>query len=145
MISPALLAAFPNLAFGDPAVVLPPDARYNCVAWAAGVTDAWWWPGDPAGYWPPAAPQEETVAAVVAALGTAGFMPCADGTPEAGFDRAAVYVRAGATTHVAVQRSGGRWSSKLGRDCVVGHATPAALEGVVFGKVVVYFRRAAGS
>lgn len=141
MLPPVLLAAFPDLALSDPAITHPPDARYNCVAWAAGVTDAWWWPDDPAGYWPPDAPAEATVASVIAALGTVGYAPCADGSHEPGFETAAVYARGGVATHVAVQRPEGRWSSKLGRDCVVAHATPAALEGLVFGTVAAYLRR----
>lgn len=141
MLPPVLLAAFPDLADSDPAVTHPPDARYNCVAWAAGVTDAWWWPDDPAGYWPPTAPSEATAEAVSAALATVGYVPCGDGNPEPGFDRVAIYVRDGVATHVAVQRDGDRWSSKLGRDCAVSHDTPAALEGAVFGVVFGYLRR----
>ena len=39
---------FPNLAATGYAVTSPPAAAYNCIAWAAGVADSWWWP-DPLG------------------------------------------------------------------------------------------------
>ena len=126
-----------------PAVAPPADPAFNCVAWAAGVTDAWWWPADPDAYWPPQVPDEVPVAAVAAALGTVGYVPCADGRYEEGAEKAAVYARAGVPTHVACQRPGGRWSSQLGRDCVVTHATPGGVEGAVYGAVVAYLRRPA--
>jgi hypothetical protein len=46
---------------------------YNCIAWAAGVTNEWWWP-DPIGIysWPAGARREETVVAFVEAFQTLG-------------------------------------------------------------------------
>lgn len=140
MPPPVILAAFPALADDAPSVDHPPDPTYNCVAWAAGLTDAWWWPGDPDGYWPPGVPDELTVAAVVGA----GYAPCAGGSFEAGVEKAAVYARGGVPTHVAVQLPGGRWSSQLGRDCVISHATPGGVEGSVYGWVVAYLQRPIG-
>lgn len=143
MLPPVLLAAFPDLEDDGGVVTHPPDPAYNCVAWAVGVTDAVWWPADPDGYWPPGAPDELTVPAMVAALATAGYAACADGRYEPGFEKAAVYERGGVPTHVARQLAGGSWSSKLGRDCVVGHATPAGVAGAVYGAVAAFVRRPA--
>ena len=44
---------FPGLAGTGYAVTSPPAVEYNCIGWAAGEDDRWWWP-DPAGvsYWP---------------------------------------------------------------------------------------------
>ena len=98
-------------------------------------------PGDPAGYWPPGVPNELSIAAVVAALGTVGYAPCPDGEPEVGAEKAAVYAREEVPTHVARQLPGGRWSSKLGRDRVVSHAIPGGVEGSVYGAVVAFLRR----
>ena len=75
MLPPVLLAAFPDLDTDGGVVTQPPDPGYNCVAWAAGVTDAVWWPADPDAYWPPGVPDELTVDAVVAALATVGYAP----------------------------------------------------------------------
>ena len=109
------------------------------MALAVGVTDAWWWPQDER-YWPPGVPDELTLAAMIAALGTVGYIPCDDGATETGFEKVAVYAKGGVPTHVAKQLSGGRWSSKLGKDCVVSHASPSGLEGVVYGSVVAFLR-----
>jgi hypothetical protein len=141
VLPPVLLAAFPDLDADGGVVTHPPDPAYNCVAWTAGVTDAVWWPADPDGYWPPGVPDELTVDAVAAALATVGYAPCADGGYEPGYEKAAVYARSGVPTHVARQLVGGRWSSKLGRDCTVSHATPGGVEGPVYGSVAVYLRR----
>ena len=141
MLPPVLLAAFPDLAFDDPVVTHPADPAFNCVAWTAGVTDEWWWPMDPDAHWPTGVPDELTVAAVVAARGTVGYGVCADGGPEPGFEKAAIFARAGVPTHVARGLPDGRWSSKLGRDCVVDHATPGGVEGAVYGVVVALLKR----
>jgi hypothetical protein len=143
MLPPVLLTAFPDLDADGGVVIHAADPTYNCVASAAGVTDALWWPADPDGYWPPGVPDELTMAAVAAALGTVGYAPCADGGYEPGFEKAAVYARGGIPTHVARQPAGGRWSSKLGRDCLVSHATPGGVEGAVYGSVAMYLRRPA--
>jgi len=143
MLPPVLLAAFPDLDSDNGAVTHPADPAYNCVAWAVGVTDAIWWPTDPDWYWPPGVADELTVDAMIAALATVGYAPCTDGAYEPGFEKAAVYARSGVPTHVARQLTGGLWSSKLGRDCTVSHATPAGVEGMVYGSVAVYLRRTA--
>lgn len=101
MLPPVFLAAFPALATDDPVVTHPPDPGFNCVAWAAGTVDAVWWPADPDGYWPPGVPDELTVAAMVAALGTVGYVPCDGGEPEPGFEKAAVYAVGCADTRLA--------------------------------------------
>jgi hypothetical protein len=59
----------------------PATWTYNCIAWAVGVTDAWWWPID-GRFWPEGAPREETISAVFAALATVGFLPGTTADPE---------------------------------------------------------------
>src|SRR5215207_11705783 len=106
MLPVIVLTAFPDLEADGGVVTHPPDPAYNCVAWVVGVTDAIWWPADPDGYWPQGVPDELTVDAMVAALATAGYTPCADHRYEPGFEKAAVYTRGGVPTHVARQLSG---------------------------------------
>lgn len=69
---------FPRLRGGVYKIIGPRDPVYNCLAWAAGATDAWWWPsGDPAqAYWPGGAPREETLDALKAAFSILGFAVC---------------------------------------------------------------------
>lgn len=141
MLPSVLLTAFPNLDVDSVTVTHPPDAGYNCVAWAAGVTDAIWWPADPDAYWPPGVQDELTVDALISAMATAGYAPCTDGVRMPGLEKAAVYARDGVPTHVARQLAGGVWSSKLGRDCTVSHATPRGVEGPIYGSAVVFLQR----
>ena len=143
MLPAILLAAFPHLEADEPVVIREADPRFNCVAWAAGVVSALWWPADPDGYWPEGVPDELTLEAFVAALGTVGYVPCADGGPDSGLEKAAIYARAGVPTHVTRQSIDGRWTSKLGQDCLVSHASLRGLEGTVYGSVVMYLKRAA--
>jgi hypothetical protein len=144
MLPPLMLNAFPDLEFDHPVVTHPADPDYNCVAWAVGVTTDRWWPNESDAEWPPDVADELTLATMIATLGTFGYVPCDTGVAETGFEKAAVYAKGGVPTHVAKQLPGGRWSSKLGKDCVVSHATPAGLEGAVYGQVVAYLRRPAG-
>lgn len=142
-LPPIILAAFPGLESDAAEVMRPADPLFNCVAWAAGVSDAVWWPGDPDAYWPPGAPDALTLAAFISALGTVGYATCASGGAETGYEKAAIYAFAGVPTHVARQLADGRWTSKLGRDCLVAHATPGGVEGAVYGSVATYLRRPA--
>jgi len=77
MVSP-LEEAFPGLARGGYQVTSPRDADYNCVAWAAGDTQHWWWPGRDVDreYWPPGVPRERTRDAFVAAFASLGYAVC---------------------------------------------------------------------
>ena len=58
----------PNLNADNYRITSPTTWEYNCIAWAVGITDAWWWPV-PGRLWPPNVPREETLAAFVAAVG----------------------------------------------------------------------------
>jgi hypothetical protein len=62
MVEAELEVVFPALK-GQPYLVTSPvDDKYNCVAFAAGDTQNWWWP-DEAGedYWPVASVRAQTV------------------------------------------------------------------------------------
>lgn len=131
--------AFPSLR--DFQVTSPPDSRYNCVAWAAGMDDEWWWPNG-IDYWPPEAPLDITVSAFIVAFAPLGFETCDSGALEEGVEKVAIYALPdGRTTHTARQLSTGRWTSKLGSEEDIEHASPAELEGAVYGAVVGYMRR----
>src|SRR5438552_3557582 len=110
----------------DARVVEPNSATsaYNCIAWAVGCIDVWWWP-DAAGeaFWPEGIPREETMTAVVAAFATVGYQACENSKFEAGWEKVALYALAGIPTHAARQMPDGKWASKLGRGPLVGHNT----------------------
>ena len=64
-MSERLKAIFPGLRTTSFRATSPADPIYNCIAWAAGDTSAWWWPLDDIRrfYWPANAPREITLAA----------------------------------------------------------------------------------
>ena len=128
----------------DEGVVHPASesTAYNCIAWAVGRTDAWWWPaaGSDA-YWPEQVPNEETVEAFILAFATCGFEPCDAAEPQPGYEKIALYARDGKPTHAARQLSDGKWTSKLGKGPVITHNTPRGVEGPVYGVVYCYLRR----
>jgi len=48
-----LKQAFPNLETEGCQETSPASAKYNCIAWAAGKQNQWWWPYQhPAYFWP---------------------------------------------------------------------------------------------
>lgn len=136
-------AAFPGLNAGNHRDTSPQDTRYNCIAFAASVQNRWWWP-DPfgQGYWPPNVPRVETVDAFVRAYETLGYVRCADGTLESGYEKVAIYVDSfGGPTHAARQLPSGKWTSKLGGEEDIEHDTLEAVEGPLYGRSNAYLKR----
>jgi len=132
---------FPLLDAEGWAVTSPVDRSYNCIAWAAGEDQRWWWPGPPPiGYWPPGVEHEPTISAFERAFSLLGYTPCDSGEWENEFERVAIYAREGEVTHAARQLPNGRWTSKLGRNIDIEH-TLRGLEGPTYGSVVRFLRR----
>ena len=133
--------AFPLLSADNYRVTSPASRHYNCVAWAAGDSQRWWWPDEQeVGFWPAGVPREQTVDAFVRAYRTLGFEVCQDAALEHGFEKVAIYALDGRPTHAARQLPGGRWSSKLGAQEDIEHEREA-LDGPVYGSVVAVLRR----
>jgi len=138
-----LEAVFPRLRASGHRVTSDATPTYNCIAWAAGHEDAWWWP-EQGGYWPDAVPREPTIAAFVAALGKLGYEPCAmpAGPLEIeASDFVALFVdESGLVTHAARWLGRDRWTSKLGSDVDIEHGH-TGLEGDVYGRVAQLLSR----
>jgi hypothetical protein len=134
------LAALPRLRADNHRETSPASWQYNCIAWAAGVTDAWWWP-IPGRYWPPDVPREESRAAFVAAFGTLGYAPGASPILESGIEKVALYASDNAPTHAARQLPSGIWTSKLGPAIDIEHATLEVVAGGVYGEVIAILSR----
>ena len=130
----------PNLTAENYRITSPASWQYNCIAWAVGVADSWWWPV-PGRFWPPDVPREETLEAFVAALGTRGFSPCSSSALEAGLEKIALYAAGTIPTHTARQLSNGWWTSKLGPSFDIEHADLEALAGGVYGIPVAILSR----
>jgi hypothetical protein len=139
-----LESLFPRLQPGKYQITSPPDARYNCIAWALGDTAQWWWPElDPEnGRWPEGVPTDVTVPAFLAALATLGYAPTDREDGEAGWEMIALFADAGgAPTHAARQLPNGRWTSKIGKLEDIEHELHD-LEGKEYGTVVQIVKRA---
>jgi hypothetical protein len=142
---------FPAAAFDGYALTSPSDPDYNCIAWATGDTEIWWWPtpyDQPGIYWPEQAPREATVRAFLTAYATQGWIDCElDASIETGFEKLALYVDANqAVQHAARQLPNGEWTSKLGKYKDIQHTSPAALETsslgeTQYGTVARYMKR----
>jgi hypothetical protein len=134
--------AFPLLESEGFAETSPASPDYKCIAWTAGRTDVAWWP-DPqgVGYWPPSAPRSETLEAFCRAFESIGYAPCADGAPESGFEKIALYAQEGRPKHAARQLADGSWTSKLGKHIDITH-TLRGVEGPVYGQVHSFVKRA---
>jgi hypothetical protein len=137
-----LILAFPNLEIDGYEETSPATEKYNCIAWAAALSNQWWWP-DPLGayFWPEGVERAVTIEAFFGALMTRGFQPCESGDFEAGFEKVALYSLDGKPSHAARQLSDGKWTSKLGKYVDITHALQG-LEGPVYGRATHFLKRA---
>ena len=139
----SLEASFPRLRETGYRITSPATNEYNCIAWAAGESDRWWWP-DPSGisYWPEGAPRQETLEAFLVAFSTVGFELCSSEVPEGGVEKVAIYVNAlGEPTHMARQLSSGGWTSKLGKSEDIEHQFDSLDGSQVYGSVAYILKR----
>lgn len=134
---------FPKLRDTGYRVIAPSDPVYNCIAWAIGGTDAWWWPSADQSQadWPEDVPREETLNAIQAAFEARGFRVCDTDVFEEGFEKVALFAMpAGTPTHVALQSNEIAWTSKLGQLECIEHALHD-LEGAEYGSVAIVMKR----
>src|SRR5262245_34666563 len=146
MVNP-LEDLFPGLAKGNYQTTSTNDSHYNCIAWAAGDTRNWWWPGPDVKreWWPPDVPREVTLAAFEQVFASLGYMRCETETAEPGFEKIALFATAqGTPKHAARQLPGGRWTSKLGVLQDIEHEL-RDLEGRRYGPVVLVMKRPLGT
>lgn len=134
-------AAFPRLRYSDYSISSPETLAYNCIAWAVGRDDRWWWPSKSC-YWPRACPRKATVDAFVTTFKSLGYETCNNGTFEDGWQKIALYAMNGKPTHAARQLASGKWASKLGPSYDIEHDLDG-LYGHVYGTVAQYFKRPA--
>lgn len=139
---PYLETKFPDLADYGYEVTSDPTSDYNCIAWAAGDAERWWWPSDSVfAYWPDGVPKVPTLAAFQAAYQTVGYALCEDEEPEVGFEKIAIYAGPdGTVMHAARHLDGEFWTSKMGHHVDMRHPL-RAVEGSEYGRAVVFMRR----
>lgn len=130
---------FPNLQLSHYQVTSPPTKQYNCIAWAAGQNNKWWWPIR--GYWPGQGRRDESPKAFIEAFARYGYSPCDNGVLEPGGEKVAIYVGTnGVVTHMARQLPDGRWTSKLGEGVDIAH-TLEGISGDRYGNVAKILKR----
>ena len=139
---------FENITPKDFKCASDPENDYNCIAWAAGKTDNFWWPKPLAPYhWPNGLSKHpvqvaETIPNFIAAFQTEGYRPCRSGRLSFRYEKIALYVADnGRPKHAARLLPTGVWSSKLGPDEDIEHRTLKCIEGTKYGKVKVYLKR----
>jgi len=135
---------FPDLSTSGYAVTSIATWDYNCIAWAAKDTDAWWWPDAMnLGYWPAEVEREETIEAFIKAYGLLGYVTCKSADYEHGFEKIAIYAdHHRKPTHASRQLPSGEWTSKLGPLEDIQHNTLEGLYNSNYGTVKVILKRA---
>ena len=138
----AISEIFPKLTRENSRATSPKDPAYNCVAWAAGETRAWW--DHLYGYWPENVKREGSIAAYVDVFVLLGFERCATSEYELGFEKIAVFGNGGQFTHAARQLPSGLWTSKLGSLEDIEHQDLASVSIPDYGRPVQFLRRGIG-
>lgn len=132
---------FPGLQSTGYDITSPATKEYNCIAWAAEDTEAWWWPNKDC-FWPSEVLQEETLDVFIKVYEALGYSLCDSDSYEEGVEKVAIYVDSeGIPTHAARQLSDGHWTSKLGKLEDIEHNTLEGLYGHTYGAVAVIMKR----
>ncbi len=137
-----LLRSFPGLVPGKYRVTSPVDYRYNCIAWAAGVSDKWWQP-DGSNFWPIDTIGDYSVSNYIRAYESLGYAVCEDFELSVGVEKVAIFEKTTPVphaSHAARQLHSGWWASKLGQSIDIEHEL-RAVEGSVYGRAVVALQR----
>jgi hypothetical protein len=123
---------FPTLQREGYAITSVDTTDYNCFAWAMHDDSEWWSPIKTNGYyWPEGRiPRNTDLDTFIALYGyEGGFVPCQTGDYEPGHEKIALYAdHQRQVTHVARQKPGGLWTSKLGSKEDIDHQTLRGLE-----------------
>jgi hypothetical protein len=134
---------FPELTSSNFRITSDPTEEYNCIAWAADDTDAWWWP-DPqyVAYWPSNVARVETIDAFVEVFKLFGYTICANDMHEKDFEKITIYVNSeGKPTHAARQLDSGNWTSKLGNLEDIEHTSLDDIICSEYGSSAVFMKR----
>ncbi|MHB8376959.1 MAG: DUF7689 domain-containing protein [Dehalococcoidia bacterium] len=131
-LTPRLRIQLPNLDLATCSETSRRDGNYNCIAWAAGQQDRWFWP-DQDSYWPDGLTPAETVEAFIELFESLGYEACEGPDREENYDKIVIYVKDGKPTHAARQLPDGGWTSKLGELEDIAHESLRNLAGPIYG------------
>ena len=138
-------SALPNLREATHRKTSDPASDENCIAHTVGARGEWWEP-IMGRYWPLGPPYyNHRVESLVRVYERFGFVVCDSAEHESEYEKIAIYGDGEEYTHAARQLTAdGIWTSKLGPDDDINHATLEALAGGTYGQVVKLMRRRAG-
>ena len=101
------------------------SAKYNCIAWAAGIDNQQIWPDGTEGIedesaivWPAGIRNDETVESFIEYFVSLGYVLCDGPDFGEGFLKVALFVKEGCPKHACRQLPSGKWTSKMGTDGV---------------------------
>lgn len=134
---------FPNIDSKNHKITSDKTGEYNCIAWAAGDNEKWWWPApSPFAYWPSEFPRVATIDNFINAFSSFGYEVCENQDLENDFEKIGLYADVdGNPTHMARQLENGFWTSKLGNDHDIEHVSLDTLVGPIYGNVLKILRR----
>src|ERR1700685_3636214 len=111
-------------------VTSPHDPKYNCVAYAVGDINRFWYDANVNGYyWPPGEPSADTLEGWLRVFAIHGYRETDNDMLETPYEKIAIYAGPEGPDHVARQKASGLWTSKMGKGRDIDHVTLAALEG----------------
>jgi hypothetical protein len=115
---------------------------YNCIAFAFGDVNNWWWSRNSYGcYWPPGVPLTDSVDVLIAIFEVHGYSKCNNPDHEHGYEKVVIYSREGRFKHAARQLKSGRWASKLGEEQDIEHERVEHVENAAYGTAEKVLRR----
>lgn len=121
-----------------------PDSKYNCIAWAAIVSNKWYWPTPflDGVYWPEEIPANDQLDSFIKLFESLGYETVGmDISYDPKYRKVALYQKPnGRCTHAARQLRNGYWTSKLGISQDIQHGTPYSIECPTYGTVAVILR-----
>jgi hypothetical protein len=131
---------FPNARIFGYKITSNPSSKYNCIAWAAGDSTAWW-TYLPGYKWSDTVKREPSVERLIEVFNEMGYKKCNTDSLEEGYEKIAIYANSGVWTHAARQLANGHWTSKLGYEEDIEHSTPDALTNSDYGIVYCIMKK----
>ena len=133
---------FPKLSKKDHLVTSDRDPYYNCIAFAAGITDKKYWPNWHPDYtWLDSVPRAATLDAFIKFYESFGYSGPSDESFVDGIEKVAIFTdKSGTPTHAAKQIGPNKWTSKLGDSYDIEHKRDAVSDGI-YGSVAYYVAR----
>ena len=131
---------FPYLNDNNSRLTSNSDLRYNCIAWAYGENNKFFWPKKGC-YWPTNIKYEETIGAFIELFASIKYCCCDNQLLEPGYEKVAIYLLDDIPTHAARQLPTGKWTSKLGLSIDIEHDSPEVLNGPTYGSAAIFMKR----